>query len=190
MAARADGAVFSALYPVKVGINEKLRTYFAFSESNKAKVEADLAAERLKEAEALKANAALTDQTSTSLRTNFNAHLTAYEQSVKKLEVENTDDAKNVETAFKTSIHAHASILPALSIEDTFDTKNDTKTDATSTIKQSSESTTTTSILTKVIATPTADASTTTENHTDVKVKKEGPQVNTDIKAHLKAVLQ
>ena len=40
-----------ALYPIKIGVNEKVRSYFAFSDRSKAKLEADFAAERLVEAE-------------------------------------------------------------------------------------------------------------------------------------------
>jgi hypothetical protein len=105
-----------ALYPVKVGVNEKVKGFFAFSDEKQASFEATLVAERLEEAEKLHAEARLDASTQETLRVHFNNHKEAYETKLNSVKNTNADAASKIDASFKSSLKAHATILPTLSI--------------------------------------------------------------------------
>lgn len=74
----AQGSVpGDTLYPVKVEVNETVRSAFAFSNEAKAVLQAKLAAERLEEAETLAARGQLNAENATILSSRLQAHYTA-----------------------------------------------------------------------------------------------------------------
>jgi hypothetical protein len=77
----AQGAVpGEVLYPVKVGVNENVRTALAFSSRDKAAVETELIAERLEEAQRLAAEGKLDAKAEADIQTRVAAH---YQEAVK-----------------------------------------------------------------------------------------------------------
>lgn len=62
------------LYPIKVGVNENVRSAFAVSNTSEAKLQAALVAERLEEAETLAAKGELSSDVSVDLRTRLENH--------------------------------------------------------------------------------------------------------------------
>ncbi len=77
----AEGALpGDTLYAVKTEINENIRHALALSPEAEARLEAQLARERLVEAEALKERGELDDDTRVFLKTEYEAHLSAYER--------------------------------------------------------------------------------------------------------------
>jgi hypothetical protein len=102
------------LYPIKVGVNEKVLGLFAVSPSSKAEMEAHFAAERLEEAQILFTQERLDDETRVELQTNFKNHMAAYEKHVTKVKVSDVNAAASIDANFKSSLAAHAIVLPTM----------------------------------------------------------------------------
>jgi hypothetical protein len=148
------------LYPIKVGINEKVMGYMAISNERKATVEAHLAAERLEEAQQLHAEAKLDDTTAQHLRTNFNAHVSAFETRVEKIKKVDVEQAATVEANFKSSLSNYSTVLPTVapeisaSLSNKKDIPKDLKEEKKDEIKEAQG-------VTELFTTPTATASST-----------------------------
>ena len=86
------------LYPVKIGINEKMRSVLAFSEESKAEVETELSEQRLSEAETLASRNKLDEKTRAKIEENFTKHAdkarSRIENLQKKRQNENCHEAK------------------------------------------------------------------------------------------------
>ncbi len=105
------------LYPVKVKINEPVRSFFAFSDKNRAEVDADIASDRLSEAETLNKQSRLSPAVKAQIVANFSEHIQSWNNHMSKL-AQNKDYAnlESGEARLETTINSHAQILPALSL--------------------------------------------------------------------------
>lgn len=74
------------LYAVKTGLNEEVKTFFAFTDEAKAKVNADLAEARLLEVEKLAEKGKLNREKREKLEREFKARADKFEAKVKKIE--------------------------------------------------------------------------------------------------------
>lgn len=74
------------LYAVKTGLNEEVKTFFAFTDEAKAKVNADLAEVRLLEVEKLAEKGKLDREKREKLEREFKARADKFEAKVKKIE--------------------------------------------------------------------------------------------------------
>ncbi len=81
------------LYPVKTGVNEEIKTFFAFTDEAKAQVNASIAELRLKEAEKLAEDGKLDVETRTKLERGFKKRADSFEEELKKIEEKNKEDA-------------------------------------------------------------------------------------------------
>ena len=99
-------------YPVKIGVNEKIRGFMAFSESSKAEFQVELAERRLEEVEKLVNSGRVDSEVSAKAEANFAAHA----EKVSK-RIENLKNSKSLEAAaeissnFESSLNAHEKIL-------------------------------------------------------------------------------
>lgn len=104
------------LYPIKVGVNEKVMGYMAFSSKSKAEVQVDLAERRLEEAVKLQQGSDTDAQMWVDLRTNFNTHVATYESRVEKLKEVDEVAAETIDKKFKASLEEHSSVVAVLQI--------------------------------------------------------------------------
>lgn len=117
----AEGAVpGDFLYPVKVQVNENVKAALAVSNSAQAELDAELVAERLKEAETLKAEGTLSAEAKADISARVQAH---YDDA--KARAAEADAAGDYETSANTraslegSLRAHAGILTDLGAQAT-----------------------------------------------------------------------
>ncbi len=75
------------LYPIKIHVNESVRSAVARSDEDRAKLEADLAERRLVEAELLARRAALDDEKKALLRSEFESHRSRADDHLRSLSV-------------------------------------------------------------------------------------------------------
>ncbi len=101
----------SPLYPVKVEVNERVGGWLSFSDQAKASWDAHLAEVRLQEAEKLAVENKLDKNTRISIEENFKQHAEGVANRVKKLELNNTTGALEVNSDFETSLKSHSKIL-------------------------------------------------------------------------------
>ena len=103
------------LYPIKVHMNENIRDAFAVSDEAQAKLDADLAAERLLEAEKLAADGRLNASVQAQLGAEFTARAKGAEEGALKLSHEGKGEAAaEVVSAIELSTKTHTGILSAL----------------------------------------------------------------------------
>lgn len=106
------------LYPVKVSVNEEVRTVLTTSEASKAKWETEKATRRLGETEALAKKGTLTEKTREELDKRFKAHAERAKQATQKLRLDdNEDDADSTEARLEGSVRAHERIIEAIAEE-------------------------------------------------------------------------
>ncbi len=104
------------LYPIKTSINEKARSFVAFSDEAKASFAANLAARRLEEAENLSGRGEFSVGVRTRIEENFKRHADEVSTRVARLKVEgDMNAAADVESNFEISLRAHEHILARLS---------------------------------------------------------------------------
>ncbi|MBI2013320.1 MAG: hypothetical protein HYS87_00570 [Candidatus Colwellbacteria bacterium] len=104
-----------ALYPIKVGVNEQVRGALAFGAKAKAKLDTQLAARRLEEAEQLSAKTRMDADVRERIEANFKAHAERVEARI--AEFEEKDDftsAADIASRFEASLRAHEQILERL----------------------------------------------------------------------------
>jgi len=113
------------LYPVKVNINEEVRGWFALSESARAGFNADIAEERLKEAEELAAEAKLDAETRAMLQERFQEFADRVAERTSKFEDRDADVAARVSADFETALQVHERILTNISLSLNSETRAD-----------------------------------------------------------------
>jgi len=116
--ALAEGSLPGApLYPVKVGVNENIRTFFSFSDDAKADWSVQLAERRLGEAEKLVSRGNFSAKTHAELEAKFAEALKRFESNVKNVEASsNSKAALELSSDFEASLKAHQNILAHLSV--------------------------------------------------------------------------
>lgn len=100
------------LYPVKVGINEKIREVLAFSKEAKLKVGISLAQTRLQEAETLAEHNQLTQSQEKELRDNFLHQINIIQKNTDSTPPSN--NKKKLQTEFEVLLKTHAGIIEKL----------------------------------------------------------------------------
>lgn len=109
----AEGALpGDVLYPIKVSINEEVRSFVAFSDNSQAKWDARRAERRLEEAEKLAAEGRLNTETRVQIESRFENHAKAFQKSVEKLESkQDTQSSLEISSNFEASLKAHEQVL-------------------------------------------------------------------------------
>ena len=100
------------LYPVKVEVNENIRSAFAVSTEAKAEWKVEQAERRLQEAEKLAVQGELDGSAAATVETKFEQHTQALAKIALKLEAEgNVQAAASVHSNLEAALQAHARIL-------------------------------------------------------------------------------
>lgn len=103
-----------ALYPIKVGVNEKVVAVFSFSEAGKADWEATLATRRLEEAEKLAFEDKLSDEKKEEIGNRFEFHMENVATKLDALEEkENFAAAAEVSSKLEVKLAEHEKTLKA-----------------------------------------------------------------------------
>ena len=103
------------LYPVKISVNEEVRSWFSISEEAKANWEIKRAERRLEEAEKLAEEGSLNDEVRGHIEANFEAHSQKVKERVEKFRTkENFDAAASLSLNFETALKAHDKVLSNL----------------------------------------------------------------------------
>src|SRR3989344_421723 len=115
----AEGALpGDALYPVKVSINEEVRSFAAFSNEAQARWDARRAERRLEETEKLAAEGRLNAETGADIESRFESHAKAFEEQTKKIESkQNTNASLEINSDFEASLKAHERVLAQIVAE-------------------------------------------------------------------------
>jgi hypothetical protein len=103
------------LYPVKIHVNEEVRSAFAVSDEAEARLQAEFAAERLKEAEELAARHELNAEVRLDLETRFTGHVNDADIHMEKMEEKHGDEhAGVIEADLDAALRAHTKLLNAI----------------------------------------------------------------------------
>lgn len=118
-----------ALYPVKVGVNEKVQGWFAVSNKAESEHAVTLAARRLEEAEKLRAQGRLNEEARAQLQNEFNADIALARKEIEELETEGrSDDAASIRAELDGSIRARGIALGLITTGQTSGTEDQEKT--------------------------------------------------------------
>ncbi|MDP3996241.1 MAG: DUF5667 domain-containing protein [bacterium] len=106
----------NALYPVKIGLNEKMLQTFAFSDFAKARLDASLAEKRLIEAEALSSKGELKTEVREHLTIRFEVFADRAIENISRLEEKDKiEEAIEISGKFEATLNAHGDILAKIS---------------------------------------------------------------------------
>src|SRR5689334_22541541 len=101
-----------ALYPIKVGVNEKVENALSFGQEAKAESDIKAAENRLEETEALEAKGTLGTTTQAELNANFDAHVDAVKAHIARLQADgNWTAAAEVAAKFEATVTKHMAAL-------------------------------------------------------------------------------
>lgn len=111
-----------ALYGVKTGVNESIRSAFATSAEAEARWESQLAARRLDEAQQLAVDGTLTAEVATQLRSEFQSHADAALAAAQETAAEgNAEVATQIKEEVRASLEAQEQALVTLQGEGSAD---------------------------------------------------------------------
>lgn len=99
------------LFPVKIKVNEEVRSAVAITPKAKAKWEIKIVERRLEEAEKLAAKGELKADVSAKIEVNFKAHADKVQKRIAEFKAE---DKAELSSNFETSLNAHEAILEKL----------------------------------------------------------------------------
>jgi len=153
------------LYPVKIEVNENVKSAFAVSNEAEASLQARLAEERLEEAEELAARGELTAETSANIITRLQAH---YQ------EAEERSEASEAKGDFESSATVRASL------EGSFRSYADVLTDLNTRVAGNDSSSLIVNIRSYADASARAQATATIETSVDAKVAVQSTMNRTD----------
>lgn len=107
------------LYPVKIGVNENVKSLFAVSNESEAKLKASFAETRLKEAEILASEGRLNNETRKTIETRFTSQSeeVKHRLNVLKNQENGKASALSISSDFEASLRAHANVLSAISVK-------------------------------------------------------------------------
>lgn len=103
-----------ALYPVKIVINENVRSWLAFSDQAEAALQAKLAERRLEEAEKLATKSRFDSKVAVDLENNFEEHAGKINDRVAHFAEKDRAQAAEVNADFDAALKAHEKILSAI----------------------------------------------------------------------------
>jgi len=106
------------LYPIKININEKVRSALAFSPEAKAEIEVELAEKRVEEAEQLAAEGRLTKAAQAQVEQNFDRHAAKIKEKIEQFSAQGkAEKALELASNLEASLKAHEQILNQLSLK-------------------------------------------------------------------------
>ena len=109
----------SALYPVKVGLNEKVESALALSPAAKAEVETSHTLTRLSEVEQLKQKGKLTPEASATIQQNLSENVGALNATLARIHTQgNSKNEADITGKVEADLTAHLDTLVQLSDED------------------------------------------------------------------------
>lgn len=112
----AEGALpGDLLYPVKIGVNERVVVALATSLEAKAETHTRLAERRMEEAEALTVRDVLTEDIKENIERRFERHAQAVEEVAALVEEADVIAAAQISARLESSIEAHSQVLVLLS---------------------------------------------------------------------------
>lgn len=119
----AEGALpGDTLYPVKVAVNENVRSAITVSAEGEAEWNARLAERRLEEVEQLSAEGNIDAETEADLLTRFETHVAKSQAQTQKLSQEGEYEAAlAVSSNLEARLNAHADIISSLAVADMAD---------------------------------------------------------------------
>ena len=124
--AAGDALPGEVLYGIKVNVIEKVRTAVAVSSEAEVKVQAELAAKRLREAEQLTVRGELNTETKTQIEEKFKEHTEKVASNLEAIEEASGAEAvEKVSAEVGGSLQAHSDILEKLSESQDPVTKSD-----------------------------------------------------------------
>lgn len=107
------------LYPVKVHVNEQVRSVLAFTVEDRAAWEAERAERRLEEAGELSVREKIAVDVRAQIEANFKAFADRVQERIKALEASgDVEAAANVASRFEIALNAHDRILERLAARD------------------------------------------------------------------------
>jgi len=109
------------LYPVKIGVNEKVAGSFMLNETARANWEAYLAEVRLTEAQKLALENRLSAELAARLEDNFEKFAERVENRIEKLESKDIRVAADLASRFEAALKAHQAIIMSLKSTTTVD---------------------------------------------------------------------
>jgi hypothetical protein len=104
-----------ALYPVKLNINEEVRSWVALDSESRANWEIVLANRRLEEAEELAVEGELNAEVRAQIEENFQAHADRVQERIELLEGKDNGSAAEIASNLLASLKAHERILLSIS---------------------------------------------------------------------------
>ncbi len=108
-----------ALYPVKVGFNEKISAAFHFSPEAKANYEVDLAARRLEEVTQLASQRKISGEEKNDIESRFQSHAEKIKSKIQEFEHKgNIRAADTIASRFEASLKAHEKKLGEINVGD------------------------------------------------------------------------
>jgi len=112
------------LYPVKVNINENVRSGLQFSDDAEASWDAKLVARRISEAEKLSLESNLSTEVSADLTERIEANIDSYEENIDDLREEDRhQEVADISARFESTLNSHIEVLKSLSIQAGGETK-------------------------------------------------------------------
>jgi len=106
------------LYPIKVNVNEGIRTTLTFSSQAQAQWDVERAQKRLEEAEQLAAQNRLNEQVQTELEARFQEASDSFEKNTQEVEAKNKTQAMlELRTSFEAALKAHEQVLSDIASE-------------------------------------------------------------------------
>ncbi len=103
------------LYPIKVGVNEKIKMVLAFSSKQKTNLAMQFANLRLQEAEKLATEGKITKQNQIQIEDNFEAQAKSVTNEIKNLnKIKKNDDAQKFSNDFQANLRDHGKKLESL----------------------------------------------------------------------------
>lgn len=126
--AAQDALPNDALYPVKVGVNERVESALAFDNENKAEIALEKAELRLQEAETLAIKGELDNETTSKIETRFDSKISHLEKLQARLKAEGrTEAASQIQSRIEAMLEMHEIILANLQsqIENTSEENED-----------------------------------------------------------------
>ncbi len=127
------------LYPIKINVNEKIKSALTITPAAKAKWQVQLVARRLSEAEKLSEIKELRTETIQNLEKNLNSEVENAQNLIEHFKRENTEDlAISTSSSLEATLKAHAEILTSI-IEKSIDENAAEKKDDDEKIKEKIE---------------------------------------------------
>ncbi|MEK7669252.1 MAG: DUF5667 domain-containing protein [Patescibacteria group bacterium] len=106
------------LYPIKVSVNEEVRSFVAISNEAQAEWDARRAERRLEEAEKLAAEGRLNAETRADIESRFESHAEAFQERAKKMETkQDAGTSLEIQSNFEASLKAHEQVLAQIAAE-------------------------------------------------------------------------